>query len=122
MSCIEEKGNPFTEDSRDLLTMHTKVIMPSEMFKSVISAAENGQKQWRSFANRELGQFYDAIAQNNISLFYRANKFLGKRKPSKLVTAKEDINLFSRMYISCKNRDGDMETFFSYENHAWPPS
>jgi hypothetical protein len=39
-----------------------------------------------------------------------------------LASAKDDINLFSRMYISCQNREGDMDTFFSHENHAWPPS
>ena len=120
--CIEEKGNPFTEDSRDLLTMHTKVIMPSEVLVSVMSAEQKGQEQWRSFANREPGQFYDAITRNHIPLFCSANKFQGKRKPSQLATAKEDINLFSRMYVACQNRDGDMETFFSHENHAWPPS
>ena len=67
-------------------------------------------------------KFYDAITRNHIPLFCSANKFQGKRKPSQLATAKEDINLFSRMYVACQNRDGDMETFFSHENHAWPPS
>jgi len=35
---------------------------------------------------------------------------------------KSDIQLFSRMYISCQVRDGDLDTFFEHENHAWPPS
>jgi hypothetical protein len=35
---------------------------------------------------------------------------------------KEDTNLFSRMYVSCQNQDGDLENFFRHENHAWPPS
>ena len=26
------------------------------------------------------------------------------------------------MYISCQTRDGDLDTFFEHENHAWPPS
>ena len=40
VKCIEEKGNPFMEDSKDLLTMHTKVIMPTEVVNSVMSAEE----------------------------------------------------------------------------------
>jgi hypothetical protein len=34
-TCIEEKGNPFLEDSADLLTLHTKIIMPPEVVESV---------------------------------------------------------------------------------------
>ena len=120
--CIEERGNPFTEDSSDLLTMHTKVIMPTEVVKSIMSAEEKGKQQCSSFAKREPTQFYEPIARNNIPLFSSASKFQGRRKPSKVATAQEDINLFSRMYVSCQNRDGDMDTFFSHENHAWPPS
>ena len=26
------------------------------------------------------------------------------------------------MYIACQSRDGDLDTFFEHENHAWPPS
>ena len=26
------------------------------------------------------------------------------------------------MYIACQSRDGDLDSFFKHENHAWPPS
>ena len=26
------------------------------------------------------------------------------------------------MYISCQNRDWELDNFFSHENHSWPPS
>ena len=32
------------------------------------------------------------------------------------------MHLLSRMYISCQTRDGDLDSFFKHENHAWPPS
>ena len=35
---------------------------------------------------------------------------------------KTDVQLFSRMYIACQSRDGDLDTFFEHENHPWPPS
>ena len=35
---------------------------------------------------------------------------------------KSDLELFSRMYISCQAREGEMDIFFEHENHAWPPS
>ena len=33
-----------------------------------------------------------------------------------------DCNLFSRLYISCQIRSGDLDAFFSHENQATPPS
>ena len=35
---------------------------------------------------------------------------------------KSDCNLFSRIYLACQARYGDVDQFFSHENHAWPPS
>ena len=34
---------------------------------------------------------------------------------------KSDLELFSRMYISCQAREGEIDVFFEHENHAWPP-
>uniref|UniRef100_UPI00358F6B91 uncharacterized protein n=1 Tax=Myxine glutinosa TaxID=7769 RepID=UPI00358F6B91 len=48
------------------------------------------------------------------------------RVPSKakqIVTSlKSDCALFSRLYIACQTRDGDLDNFFQHENHAYPPS
>ena len=35
---------------------------------------------------------------------------------------KSDCNLFSRLYLACQARYGDVYQFFSHENHACPPS
>ena len=48
------------------------------------------------------------------------------KAPSKgklqLQSMKSDCNLFSRLYLACQARDGDVDQFFSHENHACPPS
>ena len=33
-----------------------------------------------------------------------------------------DIDLFSRIYIACQCRDGDLDNFFAHENDSWPPA
>ena len=35
---------------------------------------------------------------------------------------KSDCNLFAQIYLPCQARDGDVDQFFSHENHACPPS
>ena len=35
---------------------------------------------------------------------------------------KSDVELFSRLYISCQTRDGNLEDFYQHEKPAWPPA
>ena len=35
---------------------------------------------------------------------------------------KNDVSLFSRLFIACQNRDGDLDNFFQYENQDYPLS
>ena len=39
-----------------------------------------------------------------------------------LSSVKSDCALFSRLYISCQTREGNLEDFFRHENQACPPS
>ena len=39
-----------------------------------------------------------------------------------LSSLKNDCSLFSRLYISCETRDGDLDELFSHENQACPSS
>ena len=49
-----------------------------------------------------------------------------EKRPSKAKTKisnmKSDLELFSRIYISCQAREGEIDAFLSKENHAWPLS
>jgi len=35
---------------------------------------------------------------------------------------KTDCELFSRLYVACQSRDGDLDKFFRHENHPYPPA
>ena len=39
-----------------------------------------------------------------------------------ITSLKSDCALFSRLYIACQTRDGDLDNFFNHENHVYPPS
>ena len=51
---------------------------------------------------------------------------MADKNPSKSTaqtrTLKNDIQLFSRLYIACQARDGDLKQFFAHENQTEPPS
>lgn len=44
------------------------------------------------------------------------------RAAKQLSSIKKDCSIFSRLYISCQTRDGDLDEFFKYENQGYPPS
>ena len=39
-----------------------------------------------------------------------------------MAEVKFDKNIFSRLYVACQVRDGNLEEFFTYENQSCPPS
>ena len=41
------------------------------------------------------------------------------KQKNQLAALKSDCGLFSKLYISCQTRHGDMYEFFSHENHAF---
>ena len=44
------------------------------------------------------------------------------KEKMKLQSVKTDCQLFSKLYIGCQSRDGDLDEFFSHENQGSPPS
>ena len=64
----------------------------------------------------------DSIHRNNFKIFGKpASKAPGKGQLH-MKSLKNDVDLFSRLYIGCQNRDGNLEEFFKHENQACPPA
>ena len=84
-----------------------------------------GITQYQKFVvsriNSTTTAFNDTIHKNNLPLL---NSVSVKKSntTSKVSNLQNDVQLFSRMYISCQSRESDMDAFFAHENHAWPPS
>ena len=126
MSCFEKLGNPFSEDSRDLHALDTKVLMSDEVVATLQSVQNKGKDQYEQFVQTRLQDpsvsFYDNISKNNITLFKSRSMTSTSKTPPKMRNLKSNVELFSRMYISCQARDGDLDTFFEHKCHNWPPS
>ena len=62
--------------------------------------------------------------KKNKLVIFKAGMKSGKpsKAKQKESATKEDLELFSHLYISCQTRDVDLDNFFEHENHAWPPS
>ena len=122
---FEELGNPFME-AGPYLMIHTKDIMDDAVVSTVNNARTTGEEQFTLFQKECLVErsrpVSDPLKKNNLSTFTMATKKNVSKNKAQVNVLKEDCSLFSRLYIACQVRDGNLEEFFQYENQPWPPS
>ena len=115
---FEEMGIPFTEDSGDLLSLHTKDRMEADVVQSVTCVCKVGQEQYDLFVQDRFVDktkyITDPLHKNKLPLFSR--KKAASKQKTQVAALKDDCALFSRLYIACQSRDGNLEEFFKHEN------
>ncbi len=125
VSVIEELGNPFKEESQDLLVLDTKEITNPAVVNTVKSVKCIGQDQFQAFTKECLidrtKSIHDTIHRNKLPLF-NTPVLKASKGQQQLSSLKCDIELFSRLYIGCQTRDGNLDEFFRHENQSCPPS
>ncbi|KAG7163101.1 hypothetical protein Hamer_G002176 [Homarus americanus] len=123
---IEELGNPFEEESLDLVALHTKEIASPSAAETVRNAKSIGQDQFQTFTRERLMEGTkpaDAILhRNKLKVFSASISNKGSKGKEQLASLKHDASLFSQLYIGCQKRDGNPEEFFCHENQARTPA
>ena len=126
VAVLEDMGNPFMEASRDLLVLDTKDILDPSVADAVRKAEVVGEKQYQSFYEERLVKcekpVTDVISKNKLPLLSSTPLKPHSKQKMQVAALKNNCSLFSRLYISCQTRSGDLDTFFSHENQTVPPS
>ena len=125
-STISANGNPFSENATELMTIDSH-ICSDETVKQTLNVIETtGKSQYERFVKDVLidrtQPIHGKIKKNNFALFKTPPKKLKSKMAEQTVELKSDYSLFSRLFIACQVREGDLEEFFAHENHPWPPS
>ena len=122
---MREYGNPFSEDSTDtLVVLHNGNLKTGKSVENLSKIEEVGEKTYEAFVKERFVERTASISKtiptNNFFIF---NTETNRGKKQQQVTClKNDVSLFSRLFIACQNRDGDLDNFFQYENQDYPPS
>ena len=123
---MEELGNPFEEESEDLLVLDSQEIADPSAVDAVKKAQKIGQQQFQTFTKESLVErtkpIDDTIHRNRLKLFVGSRKNTSSKEKQQLTLMKSYVELFARLYITCQTRDGNLEDFFQQENQAWPPA
>lgn len=125
ISVIEEMGNPFDE-SQDLVVLDTKDIAGPGAVETVLNAKKIGQQQFEAFTRECLMDrtkaLDDPIPQNKLKVFSTSTPRSQSKGQQQLASIKNDREFFSRLYIGCQTRGGNLEEVFHHENQACPPA
>jgi len=122
-STLTDLGNPFDEVGNELVSLGSKDIADQSVHKTVAEIKNIGQEMCKAFIEERIQTNIKSIT----AVIHRNKLPLFKDRPvrikdKKIIAIKNDTRLFSRLFISCQTRSGNMETFFSHENQQYPPS
>jgi hypothetical protein len=123
---IDELGNPFNDTSSDLLKLDNRDIADQAVVNTLYNIEKLGQDEYNNFVNQRLisksVSIHEPIKRHNLPLFRKNPTREKSRTQQQLSSLKNDCSLFSRLYVACQIRDGDLDKFFEHENQSWPPS
>ena len=108
----------------ELITIDTRDIMPEETISTLQTIEDLGKQQYKRFVEERIlshqKSIDDTIKRNNISLFnYKTSQ---KSNKAGYKVLKNDIKLFSQLFIAAQSRGTDLDDFFMYENQPYPTS
>ena len=63
-----------------------------------------------------------SIRRNKLKVFNTSSPRSVSKGKQQLASLRNDVTLFSWLYIGCQTRDGNLEEFFRHENQACPPA
>ena len=111
---MKENGNPFLEESMDcLIVLRNGNVKKEDSVEKLKKIEDIGQTAYETFVNERLvdreAPVSKTISMNNLFIFNTPKERGKKEKP--ISNLKNDVSLFSRLFIACQNRDSDLDDF-----------
>ena len=123
---INEMGNPFLHESKELLVLDTRDVVDESVVTTIRCVEKLSTEQYEAYNKSVIRDqntsIHEAIKKNSLPLFKHPTPKTKSKQTEQIAMLKHDVELFSRLYIVMQHREGDMATFFKHENHPYPPS
>ena len=121
---FQEAGNPFDEDSHEVVIIDTREVLPNNVARSTMGALGEGRKQHADFVAHHLQStavaFHAPIKMNKIHL--PGNRHKNRNKSKHVDSTKEDMHLLGQRCMPLHVREGNSDRLFEVENADCPPS
>ena len=119
VAVMDELGNPFLDQTKELLTIDSQNVMPQSVVESLEQIHTLGETKYRTFIEIPISA---TIPRNSLPLFRKPKRADPSKDRQKITELKSDCALFSRLYIASQTREGDIGEFFKHENQKYPPA
>ena len=101
LATCEDMGNPFLEDSGDMLMLDTKVIMNKDAIRTVNAVEEIGQRQFSESVENRLKiasnkPLSDIVSKNKLTLFSTPQTKQRSRNKVQVASLNTNCTLFTR--------------------------
>ena len=124
VDAFEDLGNPFMEDSGDLLDLDESIVMPPDVVDNVRKVKEVGTKRYEAFLDKRVRSqeeaFTTPIPQNRLKLF--KSSFSKPRNKSEVAILKDQQEKVTHLLMAVNSRRDINESVFSHESSPHPPS
>ena len=124
-STIKEMGNPFTEESSDLLALDNRDIADPNVVDTV-HQIEKLKEQYDTYVKERLVSqtkpISDPIKKIDLPLFRRPPVREKTKSQLQVTSLRNDCSLLSRLYIASQVCNGNLDEFFEHKNQAYPPA
>ena len=98
VSAFQQAGNPFSEESKDLIALDSKKIANQNAVYNMRKVAESGVKQFNGFVNDCLKEkktsIYEIIKKNKFAIFTQPSKPNKASNKMEITTLKKSCQLF----------------------------
>ena len=115
---FEEAGNLFEDDGGYLFALDSKVIVDAAAMTAVTSVITSGIQQYNKFVEERLEKrtkpIKNPLRKNKLHVFVQQRK----AQKSSLTILRNGCSLFSRLYIACQTKKGDLLEIFRHEKPA----
>ena len=103
LASCEDVGNPFIEDSGDMLTLGTKVVMNKDAIRTVNAVEEIGQRQFSECVEDRLNiasnkPLSDIVSKNKLALFSTPQTKQRSRSKEQVASLKTNYTLVSTLF------------------------
>ncbi|KAG0718686.1 hypothetical protein GWK47_007523 [Chionoecetes opilio] len=103
-------GNPFKDDTPELLALDTRNVIDHPVVNTVRTVEPVGKKQYETYKKSVLTDathsIHDPIKKNKLPLFRSPTPKTKSKQVGQVSMLKDDVALFSRLYIVTQHRDG----------------
>lgn len=123
---FKKVGNPFLDNFPELVAADSRDCTDPSVAESLRNLEKTGKQQYEAYVQdvlvKRTKSINDTIKKNKLSLFKQPCNNAPSKQGRQIAALKNDVSLFSQLYIALQTRKGDIREFFSHEVHKYPPS